>query len=261
MIEKIEILQHCEGCHLGFHSGKETAWLLCIVAYHHKMVIQLRKDGLDSLSEAFICPCRWSPVLLVQPIWDIKGNVSGFKQIQLNGSTQVTLVSQDHTVAVLPLYIFEILQIMYIGSGHIKGMYNSCDAAQSMELISVIVHILRCTVAPRGSMLYVILSHLTPVGTGILADLYRLGVNAEDGLATIYRLGYGLTDILAKHHGLLTTLVVLPTRYQVGNGSRTFRVQPLEEVVLAVNTQCLCCNGKCHHLQIGEGGNDTTATL
>jgi hypothetical protein len=76
------------------------------------MVIQLRKDGLDSLSEAFICPCRWSPVLLVQPI-------------------------------------------------------------------SVIVYVLRCTVAPRGSMLYVILSHLTPVGTGILADLYRLGVNAE----------------------------------------------------------------------------------
>ena len=57
MIEKIEILQHCEGSHLGFHSGKETAWLLCIVAYHHEVVIQLRKDGLDSLSEAFICPC------------------------------------------------------------------------------------------------------------------------------------------------------------------------------------------------------------
>ena len=121
MIEKIEILQHCEGCHLGFHSGKETAWLLGIVAYHHEVVIQLRKDGLDSLPEAFVGPCRWSPVLLVQPIWDIKGNVSGFKQIQLNWSTQVTLVSQDHTVAVLPLYIFEILQIMYIGSGHGKA--------------------------------------------------------------------------------------------------------------------------------------------
>lgn len=40
---------------------------------------------------------------------------------------------------------------------------------------------------------------LIPIGTGILADLYWLGVNAEDGLATIYRLGYGLTDILAKH--------------------------------------------------------------
>ena len=126
-------------------------------------------------------------------------------------------------------------------------------------LISIIVHVLRCTIAPGGRMLYVVLPHLTPVGTCILADLYRLGVNTEDSLSCIYRLGYGLTDILAKHHGFLATLVVLPTRNQVGNGSRAFRVQPLEEVVLAVNTQCLCCDGKCHHLQIGEGGNDTTS--
>ena len=43
MIDKIEILQHSECRHLGFHSGEETAWLLRIVAYHHEMVIQLRK--------------------------------------------------------------------------------------------------------------------------------------------------------------------------------------------------------------------------
>lgn len=75
MIEKIDILQYSEGSHLSFHSGKETAWFLCIVAYHHEVVIQLRKDCLDSLPEAFICPCWRGPVLLVQPIWDIKGNL------------------------------------------------------------------------------------------------------------------------------------------------------------------------------------------
>ena len=259
MIEKIDVLQHGEGSHLGFHSGEESVWLLGIVAYHHEVVIQLRKDGLDSLSEAFIGPCRWSPVLLVQPVWDIKCNVCGFKQIQLNGSTQVALISKYHAVAVFPLHIFKILQVMHVGCCHVEGVYDSCDATQSMELISIIVHVLRCTIAPRGRMLYVVLPHLTPVGMCILADLYRLGVNTEDSLSSIYRLGYGLTDILAKHHGFLATLVVLPTRNQVGNGSRAFRVQPLEEVVLAVNTQCLCCDGKCHHLQIGEGGNDTTS--
>ena len=31
MIEKIDILQQREGGHLGFHSGKEAAWLLGIV--------------------------------------------------------------------------------------------------------------------------------------------------------------------------------------------------------------------------------------
>ena len=36
--------------------------------------------------------------------------------------------------------------------------------------------------------------------------------------------------------------------------------QPLEEVVLTVDTECLCCNGKCHHLQVGEGGYNTAAS-
>ena len=259
MIEKIDILQHGEGSHLGFHSGKEAAWLLCIVAYHHEVVIQLRKDGLNPLSETFVGPCRWSPVLLVQPVWDVKCNICGFKQIQLYGSTQVALISKYHAVAVLPLHIFKILQVMHVGSGHVEGVYDSCDATQGMELISIIVHVLRGTVTPGGCMLYVILSHLTPVGACILANLYRLGVNTEDRLSSIYRLGYGLTDILTKHHGLLATLVVLPARNQVWNGSRAFRVQPSEKVVLAVDTQCLCCDGKCHHLQIGESGYDTTA--
>ena len=32
-------------------------------------------------------------------------------------------------------------------------------------------------------------------GTGVLADIHRLGVNAEDGLATVDGLGNGLADI------------------------------------------------------------------
>ena len=32
-------------------------------------------ESLDSLPGAFICPCRRGPILLVQPIWDIKGNL------------------------------------------------------------------------------------------------------------------------------------------------------------------------------------------
>ena len=260
MIEKIDILQQREGSHLGFHSGEEAAWLLGIVAYHHELVIQLRKDCLNSLSEAFVGPCRWSPVLLVQPVRDIKFNVSSFKQIQLYGSTQVTFVPKYHTVAVLPLHIFKILQVMHIGSSHVERVYDSSDTAQGMELVSIIVHVLRGTIAPGWSVLYVVLSHLAPVGTCILTDLYWLGVNTEDRLSSIYRLGYGLANTLTKQHGFLATLVVLPASNQVGNGSGTFCVQPLEEVVFAVNTQCLCRNGKSHHLQIGEGGNNTATS-
>ena len=108
---------------------------------------------------------------------------------------------------------------MHVGCCHVEGVYDSSDTEQSMEFIPVIVHVLLCAIASGGCMLYVVLPHLTSVGTCILAYLYWLGVNTEDGLASIYRPGYGLTDILAKHHGLLATLVVLPTRNQVGNRS------------------------------------------
>ena len=47
-------------------------------------------------------------------------------------------------------------------------------------------------------MLYVVLSHLAPVGTCILTDLYWLGVNTEDRLSSIYRLSY-LTGGLCPH--------------------------------------------------------------
>ena len=99
-------------------------------------------------------------------------------------------------------------------------------------------------------------------GTGVLADIHRLGVNAEDGLATIDGLGNRLVDILPKHHGQLAVLVVLATADQIGNGIRTITVQPIEKIVLAVNTECLSRDGKCHDLQVGESGyNATTGNI
>lgn len=124
----------------------------------------------------------------------------------------------------LPLYILQILQVVYIGCGHVIGVYDSADATQSMKFVAVILHVPRGAVAPRRSMVNVRLSHLTSVGSCILTDFYRLGVNAEDRLATVYSLSYGLTDILTKHHRLLTTLVVLTACNQVRDGSWTLCV-------------------------------------
>ena len=56
MIEKIEILQHGECRNLGCHPRKEAIWLLCVIAYHHEMVILSREHRLDSLSGAFVDP-------------------------------------------------------------------------------------------------------------------------------------------------------------------------------------------------------------
>ena len=260
MIEKIEILQHCEGRYLGSHPREEARRFLCIVAYHHELVIELRKDRLNSLPKTLVGPGRRCPVLLVQPIRHIKCNVGSLKQVQLYRSTQVALVSKDRTVVVLPLHILQILQVVHISCSHVVGMYDSSDTTQSMKLVAVVVHVLRCTVAPGWCMLYIILSHLTPVGTCVLAHFDRLGIDAEYILASVDSLSNGLTDTFAKQHGLLTALVILPTGNQVWNGSRALRVQPREEVVLTVDTECLCCDGKCYHLQVGEGGYDTAAS-
>lgn len=73
MLEKIEIRQHGEGHDLCSHPSEESFWFLCIIAYHHEMVIQLRKNFLNSLSETFVDPSRQCAVLLVQPIRHIKG--------------------------------------------------------------------------------------------------------------------------------------------------------------------------------------------
>ena len=259
MIEKIEILQHGEGRDLSSHSCEETSRFLCVVAYHHELVIELRKDRLDSLSETLVGPCGRCPVLLVQSVRDIKGDVGRLEQVQLYGCAQVPFVSEDCAVVVFPLHILQILQVVHIGCRHIIGMDYSADTAQGMKLVAVIVHVLRGAVAPGWCMLYVILTHLAPVGTGVLTNLYRFRIYAEYIFASIYRLGYGLTDILSKHHGFLATLVVLPTRNQVGNSTWAFRIQPLEKIIFTVNTQCLCRDGKCHYLQIGECGYNTAS--
>ena len=259
MIEKIEILQHGESRYLSSHSSEETSRFLCIIAYHHELVIELRKDRLNSLSKTLVGPCGRCPILLVQPVRDIEGDVGCLKQVQLHRRTQIPLVPKYRAVVVLPLHILEILQVMHIGCCHIIGMNYSADTAQGMKLVAVIVHVLRGAVTPGWRMLYVVLTHLTPVSTGILTDLYRLRVYAEDVFASIYLFGYGFTNIFTQQHSLLATLVVLPTTDQVGNGTRAFSIQTLEEVILTVNTQCLCRDGESHHLQIGEGGYNTTS--
>ena len=258
MIEKIKILQHSKGSNFSSHSGKEAFWLLCIVSYHHEMVVQLREDRLDSLSETLVCPRRLFPVLLVKPVRYFKRDVCRIKEILLYWSTQVSLVSENHAVMILPLNIFEIVQVMYVGCGHVIRMYHATHATQGMELISIIVHILRCTVSPCRCVFYISLAHCTPTGSCILAYLYRFGVNAEDRLAAIYCFGNGLANLLAKISGLFATLVELTAGYEVGDSTRTLCVQTVEEIVLAVNTECLCRNGKCNHLYIRECGDNTT---
>lgn len=135
MIEKIEILQHRESCDFCCHPCEETLWLLCVVAYHHQMVIQLREYRFNSLSVSPIDPTCWSPVLLVQSVWYFKYGVCQGKQALPHGSTQIPFVSKYHTVIISPLNILQIMQIMHVSYCHIIGMYDTrCAVTRAWSL-------------------------------------------------------------------------------------------------------------------------------
>ena len=138
-------------------------------------------------------------------------------------------------------------------------MYDTRRATKGMKLIAVVVHVLRGTIAPGWGMVHVSLAHRAPFGTCVLAHLDGLGVDAEDKLSCVNGLCYSLTDVLAKQTSLLPTLIELPASYKIRNGVRTLSAQTGKEIVLAVNAECFRRDGKCHYLQVGEGGNNTTA--
>ena len=48
MIDLIDILQDCKSRHFGRDAGEESLWLLCVIAYHHELIIELREESFDS---------------------------------------------------------------------------------------------------------------------------------------------------------------------------------------------------------------------
>jgi hypothetical protein len=122
MIEEIEILHHRESGILGCHSCKETVRLLCIVAYYHEMVVQLGEDSLYSSSEAFVRPEWLSPVFLVQSIGHFKCYICSLEKVLLYRSTEISLISKNRTVIIFPFHVFQIIQVMNVGSSHVIGM-------------------------------------------------------------------------------------------------------------------------------------------
>lgn len=225
MIDKIEILQHCESSDFCCHSCEESRWLLGIVAYHHQVVVELGEDRLNSLSVLLVSLQRRSPVLLVQPIWNFKDDACRGKQVLLYGSTQISLIAKYHTVMVLPLNILQVVKVVYVCRCHVVRMYDTRSSAKCMELVAVVVHILRSTIAPRCSVLYVSLAHSASFGTCVLTHLDWLGVDAEHKLSCVNSIGNGLTDVLAEQTCQLPALVELPTSDKIRNSVGTLTAQ------------------------------------
>ena len=79
-------------------------------------------------------------------------------------------------------------------------------------------------------------------------------ISASSG--TYFHDQYGYSD---TEYDALGRALSVSTPGQVWNDTWAFCIQSLEKIILTVNTQCLCCEGKSHHLPIGEFGYDTVS--
>lgn len=113
-----------------------------------------------------IGPACWSLVLLVQPVRYFNRR----EQVLLHGSTQIPLVAKYHAIMVFPSCIFQIMQVMYIGGSHIKGVYHAQSTAQGV-------------VYNRSSVFLARRSSLTP-GQGSYSPLPMLHLLAHAFLQT-----------------------------------------------------------------------------
>ena len=145
---------------------KSPSGLLCVISYHHKIVVELGEYGFNPFSELFVGPRRLVPVLLIQPIWYFERDVCRLREIFLDFGAEIAFVTGHHTVSVFPTHLLEIMEVMDTCSRHAIGVYDTPYSTDSMELISIIMQSLRCAVAPVGSGADIV----TPHGAVIAAE-------------------------------------------------------------------------------------------
>ena len=259
MINVIDILQNSKRRDFSRNAGKETYWLLCVIAYHQELVIELGEESLDSFSKFPVCPNRRSPVLLVEPIWDLQRDMCHVKQVLLNVGAKITLVAKHQAIVILPFDILKIIEVMNVGRSHVIAEDDSAYSTDCMELISVVMHILGGAVSPGRSQIRCFSAHSAACGSGILTYLYRFRVDTEHILASVHCRGYVFADFFAKMIGEFAALIILATGYKIGESVGTLVSQPIKKVVFTVDAEDFRRGGKSEDFQIGELWNYPSA--
>lgn len=237
MINEIDILHkgHCSD--FACHAGEKSAGLLCVISYHHKIVIELREYRFDTFSESFVRPGRRSPILLIQPIRNLQSDICNIEEALLYLSTKVALVSKHQAVMIFPLHIFEIMEVVDTCGSHVIGMNHSAYSTDCMEFISIIVQSLRCTISPIGSNFRIVLPHDATFCSCVLADLDRFRVNAENILSSIDCHCYIFLDFFSKTSRQLTPGIELSSTNQVWQIIFALVVQAMKQEILTIEAR------------------------
>ena len=259
MINEIDKLHERHSCDFARHSGKETAGLLCIVSYHHEIVVELREYCFDTLAESLVCPDWGTPVLLIEPIWNFEGDICGLKEILLNFSTEITFVSKHHTVVILPAHIIEIVEVMDACRSHVIRVDNTLYSADSMEFIAIIMQTLRGAISPVRRSIHVVTSHGTTLCPCILANLYGFGINAEHILGTVNGDSYILADFFCKSSRQLSTGIELSATDQIWQILFALMMKAVEKKIFTVESESLGCYAESYDFEIRELRDNSTS--
>lgn len=194
MITEIDILYECHSCDFTCYSDKKPTWLLCIVAYHHEIVVELGEYSFDTFSEAFISPGGGSPIFLIQPIGNLRRNIRSIEELLLHMCTEISLVSKHHAIMIFPLQIFEIMKVVNTYRCHIVRMNHASYSADGIEFITIIMHSLWNTIAPIRCSVRIVLPHDASFSSCVPANLYRFGINIKDIFGPVNRNCYIFAD-------------------------------------------------------------------
>ncbi len=258
MINEIDILHESHSRDFTCHTGKKAAGLLCVVSYHHKIFVELGEYSFDSFTEPLVGPGRRMPVFLIQPIRNFKRDVGCLKEILLNLGTEVPLVSKHRAIIIFPAHIIKITEVMDACGSHVIRMYDTAYSADGMELIPIVVYALRCAISPVWCHIDIVTSHDTAFRPCVLADLYRLGINAEYILRTIYCDSHLLADFFCKTSRQFTPDIELFSADQVWQILLALMAQAMKKEILAVESESLGCYTQSHYFEVGKLRDNAT---
>ena len=94
------------------------------------------------------------------------------------------------------------------------------------------------------------LAHCAPSGSRILAHLDGFGVDAEHGLQAVNGLGYPPADFFPGGSREFSAVVELPAADKVRDDIGALFLQSAEEIILTVNAEGLCHEGKGYDFQV-----------
>lgn len=131
-------------------------------------------------------------------------------------------------------------------------MNYSSYTTDCVKFISIIMQTLRGTASPVWSCIGIISPHCAVFCPCVLADLYRLRVDAEHILVAVYGHCYILSNFFGKAGCQLAAGIELSAADQIGQVFPALMVQTMKQEILTVDAESLSRYAESYDLKVGK---------